>query len=96
MISKILPLSRFCTQKEPNFLEMVQLYFDRAAKLTGIKPDLLKYYKYADAVVKFHLPLIRDNGSIEVIPAFRAQHKTYRLPSKGGTRYSDHVSIEEV
>jgi glutamate dehydrogenase (NAD(P)+) len=81
---------------EPSFLEMVQLYFDRAGKMTGIKSDLLKYYKYADAVVKFHIPLIRDNGDIEVIPAYRAQHKTYRLPMKGGTRFSEHVTIDEV
>ena len=43
---------------------MVQLYYDKAAKLTNIRPDLLKFYKLSDAVVKFHIPLIRDNGSL--------------------------------
>ena len=28
--------------------------------------------------------------------AYRAQHKTHRLPTKGGTRLSPHMSIEEV
>lgn len=37
-----------------------------------------------------------DDGSIEMIPAFRCQHKTYKLPTKGGTRYADNVDIEEV
>ena len=50
----------------------------------------------ADAVVKFHLPISRDNGSLEIIPAYRAQHKTHRLPTKGGTRFAPNVTIEEV
>ena len=37
-----------------------------------------------------------DNGKIEMIPAFRCQHKTHKLPTKGGTRYAPNVDIEEV
>lgn len=71
-------------------------YFDRAATYTDIKPDKLNFYKQTDAVIKFNIPLIRDNGSLECIPAFRAQHKTHKLPTKGGTRLSPHVSASEV
>ena len=31
-----------------------------------------------------------------MIPAYRCQHKTHKLPTKGGTRYSDHIEIDEV
>lgn len=31
-----------------------------------------------------------------MIPAFRCQHKTHKLPTKGGTRYAQNVDIEEV
>lgn len=31
-----------------------------------------------------------------MIPAFRCQHKTHKLPTKGGTRYAPNVDIEEV
>jgi glutamate dehydrogenase (NAD(P)+) len=31
-----------------------------------------------------------------MIPAYRCQHKTYKLPTKGGTRYSPTVDIEDV
>lgn len=37
-----------------------------------------------------------DDGSIEVIPAYRCQHKTHKLPTKGGTRYAANVDMEEV
>lgn len=87
-----------------SFLQMVEQYFDKAGKLTNIKPDRLNFYKKADNVVKFNLTLTRgkfkinylDDGSIEVIPAYRCQHKTYKLPTKGGTRYAENVDIFEV
>lgn len=31
-----------------------------------------------------------------MIPAYRCQHKTHKLPTKGGTRYAQNVDIEEV
>ena len=37
-----------------------------------------------------------DNGTLETISAYRCQHKTHKLPSKGGTRYAKNVNIEEV
>ena len=37
-----------------------------------------------------------DNGTIETISAYRCQHKTHKLPTKGGTRYAENVDIEEV
>ena len=30
------------------------------------------------------------------IPFCRAQHSTYKLPVKGGTRYSPHIDLQEV
>ena len=38
---------------------MVDQYFDKAGKHTGIRPDLLNFYKRADNVVKFNLILKR-------------------------------------
>lgn len=83
-----------------SFLKMVESYFDKAGKHTHIRNDKLNFYKKPDNVVKFHLTLTRgtpplplDDGTIEMIPAFRCQHKTYKLPTKGGTRYADNVDI---
>ena len=35
-----------------------------------------------------------ENGQIETITAYRCQHKTHKLPTKGGTRFADNVSFE--
>lgn len=46
--------------------------------------------------MRFKIPLRRDNGKLETITCYRAQHSTHKLPCKGGTRYSDHVDLQEV
>lgn len=50
----------FATESEgASFLKMVEEYFDKAGKLTNIRPDRLNFYKRADNVVKFNLSLTR-------------------------------------
>nr|XP_061813393.1 glutamate dehydrogenase, mitochondrial-like [Nerophis lumbriciformis] len=41
-------------------------------------------------------PLKLDNGSIEVIHAWRAEHSHHKSPTKGGFRYSAQVNEDEV
>ena len=59
------------TNVEPRFLEMVKLYYDRAAKLTGLDEDMLKMIKECDAVVRFNIPIRRDSGRIEMVTCYR-------------------------
>lgn len=77
--------------KEPKFLDMVKLFFDSAATHIDIPKYYIDVIKNAKAVVRFNFPLVRDDGSIEVITAFRSQHSVHHLPTKGGTRYADHI-----
>jgi glutamate dehydrogenase (NAD(P)+) len=81
---------------EPSFLEQVHLSFDRAAALTDHDPRLLDQIKVCNSVYYFTFPLIRDDGSLETIQAWRAEHSHHKLPTKGGIRYSTHVNEDEV
>lgn len=87
---------------EPSFIEQVNMYFEEAVKhLTKVNPaaapaDLLEYVKAPKTVIKFNMPLKRDNGKIEVIEAYRAQHSYHRVPCKGGIRYAADVDQQEV
>jgi hypothetical protein len=57
---------------EPRFLEQVELFFNRAASKTGISKDYLEMIRTCDNVIRFSIPIRRDNGSIENIICYRA------------------------
>ncbi len=78
-----------------SFYESVQQNFDRAAALTKIPKGLLKQIKEANAVLQVRFP-VRIGNKYKVIDAYRVQHSHHRLPTKGGIRYSQYVSQDEV
>jgi glutamate dehydrogenase (NAD(P)+) len=82
--------------KEPRFLEQVELFFNRAASKTGISKDYLELIRTCDNIIRFSIPIRLDNGSIENIICYRAQHKHHKLPVKGGTRFSPDMDLQEV
>ena len=83
-------------KKEPRFLENVQMFFNKAAKTTGIPDDWLELIRSCDSIIRFTFPIRRDNGKIETITAYRAQHKHHFLPVKGGTRYAPGIDLQET
>lgn len=83
-------------RKEPRFLEMVQLFVRRASKISGVPKDRRKYIKECDSILRVNFPVILDNGKIEKITGYRAQHKHHWLPVKGGTRYAPDIDLQET
>ncbi len=78
------------------FFEEVNRSFKRAAALTKHDPVLLRQIRACNSVYHVGFPLKRDDGSLEVVHAWRAEHSHHKLPTKGGIRYSRHVSEDEV
>ncbi len=79
-----------------SFFEQVNINFDRAAALTDHPRGLLEQIKSINSVIHFTFPLKRDDGSIEVVHAWRAEHSHHVLPTKGGIRYAAMVNEDEV
>jgi len=79
-----------------SFVDQVHRNFNKAASLTKYNPDLLRQIRSTNAIYRFSFPLRRDDGSIEVIHAWRAEHSHHKLPTKGGIRYAPNVSEDEV
>lgn len=75
---------------------MVKMNFDKAMKYTGIDEGLLAVIKSCNSLLRVNFPLRRDDGSVEVIRGYRAQHKHHRLPVKGGIRFAEEVDLQEV
>ena len=78
------------------FLEQVDRSFDHAASFTRHDPTLLANIKACKNLLFTSFPIKRDDGRIEVIHAWRAQHSHHKLPCKGGIRYAEAVDAEEV
>lgn len=79
-----------------SFSKQVDRFYDKAAALTDHDPSLLIQIRECNFVCRFSFPIERDNGTIEVISAWRAEHSNHKLPTKGGIRFSPDVNEDEV
>ena len=79
-----------------SFFHSVERSFDKAAKFTKWDLGILEQIKACNSVYQMRFPVKRDNGSIEVIEAYRVQHSHHKAPCKGGIRFSDEVNQDEV
>lgn len=78
------------------FFAQVNRYFDKAAAYLDYPPGLLTQIKECNSIFRMSFPLKRDDGTIEVIHGWRAQHSVHRLPTKGGIRFSPSADEDEV
>lgn len=76
--------------------ESVSDFFDRAAGYTDLAPGLLAEIKACNSVIRLRFPVKHDDGTIEVVEAFRAEHSHHRQPTKGGIRFSPDLTQDEV
>ncbi|HYE73083.1 MAG TPA: Glu/Leu/Phe/Val dehydrogenase dimerization domain-containing protein, partial [Blastocatellia bacterium] len=79
-----------------SFFENVNKYFDQAAPYTGHPKGLLDQIKECHSTYRFKFPLRHDDGTIELIYGWRAEHSHHKLPTKGGIRFSPDVNEDEV
>jgi len=82
--------------EEISFLAQVDRAFDRAAAQTKHPAGLLQQIKVCNAVYRMAFPIERDDGSVTVIEAWRAEHSHHKLPTKGGIRFASNVHEDEV
>jgi glutamate dehydrogenase (NAD(P)+) len=79
-----------------NPLENAERQFEEAAarlKLEGGVKDMLKRPRRATIQ---NLPVMMDDGTIRVFTGYRVQHSIARGPAKGGIRFHQDVTLEEV
>lgn len=79
-----------------SFFADVAKSFDKAAKFTKWDLGVLAQIKACNAVYRMRFPVKKDDGSIEVIEAYRVQHSHHKAPCKGGIRFAAEVNQDEV
>ena len=70
--------------------------FDQAAELMGLDSNLHERLKFPQRSLVVSIPILMDDGRVEVYTGYRVQHDSSRGPSKGGIRYHPEVSLGEV
>ena len=81
---------------EDNPFEDMMSRFDRAAELLDLEPGLYKILRSPEKQIIVSIPVLMDNGEIEVFTGYRVLHNTSRGPAKGGIRFDLNVTIDEV
>lgn len=88
------------TVKAPNahdsMFEAVLARLDVAAKLMNLSDEVTQILRNPKKEVKVSLPVVMDNGKIQVFEGYRTVHSTHLGPSKGGIRYALDVNSDEV
>ena len=79
-----------------SFFQKVNRNFDKAAQFTAYPRGLLEQIKICNSSCHFTFPIKRDDGTIQTLHGWRAEHSHHSLPTKGGIRYSTLVNEDEI
>jgi glutamate dehydrogenase (NAD(P)+) len=85
---------RFLNEENP--FEAMMLRFDRAAELLDLEPGLYRVLRNPEKQIIISIPVMKDNGEVEVYTGYRVLYNTSRGPAKGGIRFDLQVTLEEV
>ena len=85
---------RFLDEENP--FEAMMSRFDRAAQLLDLEPGLYKVLRHPEKQIVVSVPVMMDNGEVEVFTGYRVLYNTSRGPAKGGIRFDMQVNLEEV
>lgn len=95
-------LPRLTTTTQPQGLDSASPFdemmsrFDVAAQKLGLDPGLYKVLREPVRETKVSIPIVMDDGHIEVFVGYRVLHNIARGPGKGGIRFDKNVTLDEV
>ena len=75
---------------------VAQQQFDLAAERLGMDEGMRRVLREPRRELTVHFPVKMDDGSVQVFTGYRVQHNLGRGPAKGGIRYHQDVSLDEV
>jgi glutamate dehydrogenase (NAD(P)+) len=70
--------------------------FEQAAERLGLDRGMRRMLATPTREVTVYIPVMMDDGRLEVFVGYRVHHSIVRGPAKGGIRYAPDVTIDEV
>ena len=69
---------------------------DGAARALNLDPGMHRFLSTPERTLIVSVPVMLEEGQLEVYTGYRVQHSTGRGPGKGGIRFHPGVTLEEV
>ncbi|MDQ1662756.1 MAG: glutamate dehydrogenase, partial [Blastococcus sp.] len=76
--------------------DIVNHYFNDAAERLEISDEVAAVLRSSYREVQVQIPVVRDDGKLQVFSGYRVQHNGARGPYKGGVRFHPEVDLDEV
>jgi glutamate dehydrogenase (NAD(P)+) len=83
-------------ENEKNPWIAAETRFDEAAMRLNLDDGMRKVLRSAAKELTVHIPVLLDDGRLEVFTGYRVQHSLARGPAKGGIRFAPDVTLDEV
>lgn len=92
------PLAEFVVAEPPrqSLLDTALRQLDDVAARINLDPGIHRILRRAERELTVTIPVVMDDGQIEVFNGYRVQHSSARGPCKGGIRYHPDVDLNEV
>jgi glutamate dehydrogenase (NAD(P)+) len=83
-------------EQETNPWLAAEARFDEAASRLNLDDGMCKVLRSPTKEITVHIPVMLDDGRLEVFTGYRVQHSVARGPGKGGIRFGPDVTQDEV
>jgi glutamate dehydrogenase (NAD(P)+) len=80
----------------PNIWAVAQSQFDHAANKLDLDDGMRRVLRVPQRELTVNFPVTMDDGNVQVFTGHRVQHNVSRGPGKGGIRYHQDVTLDEV
>src|SRR5688500_12051104 len=80
----------------PNIWAVAQAQFDHAADKLDLDDGMRRVLRVPQRELTVNFPVTMDDGNVQVFTGHRVQHNVSRGPGKGGIRYHQDVTLDEV
>jgi len=75
---------------------MVETQVDAAVEELKLEPEVAELLKRPKKELTVNFPVRMDGGETKIFTGYRVQHSNVRGPFKGGVRYHNEVSLDEI
>jgi glutamate dehydrogenase (NAD(P)+) len=76
--------------------DVAQRQFDEATAHLNLDEGTLNFLRHPKRELTVNFPVTMDDDSIRMFTGYRVHHSTLRGPTKGGIRYHEDVTLEEI